>query len=260
MLHNVGNVLNSVNLTATLLSNGIRTSRVSVLNDVVSAMDAHKDDIGEFISNNPKGRELPGFLSRLASVHSEEQSKQLEELEVLCKNVNHIKSIIREQQRYAKVSGFIETVSAADLVEDAIRINAASLKKHAIELKRDFLDLPLVKIDKHQVLQVLVNIIRNAKQAIVEANTTQKQLRIHISKTDSPRTQIKITDNGIGIPPENLQKIFNHGFTTKKNGHGFGLHSGALDLKNMGGDLSVYSDGPGHGTTFTLELPGSTQA
>jgi signal transduction histidine kinase len=66
---------------------------------------------------------------------------------------------------------------------------------------------------------------------------------------------IIVRDNGVGILPENLTRIFGHGFTTKKDGHGFGLHSGALAAKQMNGALSVQSAGPGKGAAFTLELP-----
>jgi signal transduction histidine kinase len=64
-----------------------------------------------------------------------------------------------------------------------------------------------------------------------------------------------VSDNGVGIASENLTRIFNHGFTTRKDGHGFGLHSGALAAREMGGALWAQSDGPGKGATFTLELP-----
>ena len=66
---------------------------------------------------------------------------------------------------------------------------------------------------------------------------------------------ISVADNGIGIPAENLTRIFAHGFTTRKHGHGFGLHSSALAASEMGGALRVQSDGHGCGATFTIELP-----
>jgi signal transduction histidine kinase len=110
------------------------------------------------------------------------------------------------------------------------------------------------KIDKHKVLQILVNLIRNAKHSFDGVKEDKKQITLGITKTDD-RLQIAITDNGIGIPPENLLRIFNHGFTTKKNGHGFGLHSGALTAKELGGTLTAFSEGTGRGSKFTLEFP-----
>ena len=116
-------------------------------------------------------------------------------------------------------------------------------------------------VDKHKVLQILVNLISNAKYALSDSDAKERQLTIAISRqpsrasSDDGFAEVSITDNGIGIARENLIRIFGHGFTTKKNGHGFGLHSGALAAKEMGGSLSVQSAGPGKGATFTLSLP-----
>jgi C4-dicarboxylate-specific signal transduction histidine kinase len=104
------------------------------------------------------------------------------------------------------------------------------------------------------VLQILVNLIRNAKYACDEAGRPDKRLSMRVTKGDE-LVRIAVRDNGIGIPPENLTRIFGHGFTTKKDGHGFGLHSGALAAKELGGSLTAHSDGVGRGATFTLELP-----
>jgi signal transduction histidine kinase len=64
-----------------------------------------------------------------------------------------------------------------------------------------------------------------------------------------------VTDNGIGIPAENFKRLFEHGFTTKQEGHGFGLHSCALAVRELGGDIQTRSDGIGTGATFSLRLP-----
>ena len=71
---------------------------------------------------------------------------------------------------------------------------------------------------------------------------------------------VRVEDNGVGIPPENLTRIFSHGFTTRPHGHGFGLHIGALNAREMGGSLSVASEGTGCGATFTLILPMNSPA
>src|SRR5690606_387494 len=67
-----------------------------------------------------------------------------------------------------------------------------------------------------------------------------------------------VEDQGVGIASENLQRIFQHGFTTRKDGHGFGLHSGAVAARNLNGGLTVQSDGLNRGARFTLTLPVST--
>jgi two-component system NtrC family sensor kinase len=114
---------------------------------------------------------------------------------------------------------------------------------------------PEVLVDRHKVLQILVNLLRNAKYALDAQALAEKRLEIAIASNGVGKVAITVRDNGIGIAPENLTKIFRHGFTTKKEGHGFGLHSGALAAKQLGGSLTCQSDGLGHGAAFTLELP-----
>jgi C4-dicarboxylate-specific signal transduction histidine kinase len=173
----------------------------------------------------------------------------------LTKNVDHIKDIVAMQQSYARVAGVVEEVSLVNLVEDAIQINAAALTRHEVTLVRRFEEVPPLMIDKHKVLQILINVIRNAKYAMDEGSRNEKRLLITIAKTDGEYAMIRVADNGVGIAPENLTRIFSHGFTTRPNGHGFGLHLGALNAREMGGSLSATSEGPGCGAIFTLRLP-----
>ncbi|MDR3458330.1 MAG: PAS domain S-box protein [Verrucomicrobiae bacterium] len=254
VLHNVGNVLNSINVSAALVADNAKKSRVSCLGKVVTLLNEHAADLGTFMVADPKGRQVPGYLSQLADQLAREQQSAIAELDLLRQNIEHIKDIVAMQQNYAKISGVSETVKASDLVEDALRMNAGALARHEIELVRNYTDTPPVTVEKHKVLQILVNLIRNAKYACDDSGRTDKQLTVSVSKTvDGVR--IAVIDNGIGIPPENLTRIFNHGFTTRKGGHGFGLHSGALAAKELGGALTVESRGAGHGATFILDLP-----
>ena len=255
VLHNVGNVLNSVNVSAILLADRLKGSKAPNVAKAAALMREHAGDLGEFLTLDAKGRRLPGYLEQLAECLVEEQTSLLKELASLTHNVEHIKNIVAMQQSYARVAGVSETVQPADLVEDALRINAAALTRHEIQILRDYDPrVPKMTVDKHKVLQILINLIRNAKYACDELNGPDKRLRVRIANGDG-RVRISITDNGVGIPPENLTRIFSLGFTTRKSGHGFGLHSGALAAKELGGALLAHSDGPGQGATFTLELP-----
>jgi PAS domain S-box-containing protein len=257
VLHNVGNVLNSVNVASSCLAGKLRNSKSANLSKVVVMLNQHQEDLGAFLNHDPKGRQLPGYLAQLAEHLAGEQTAALKELTELQKNIEHIKDIVNMQQGFAKVSGLTETFQIADLVEDALKMNASSFVRHDIQIVKEFAILPPVTVEKHKVLQILVNLVRNAKQACDEAEPPEKQLTLRVAGTND-RVRVTVTDNGIGIPPENLNRIFAHGFTTKKTGHGFGLHGGALAAKEMGGSLTVHSDGTGRGAAFTLELPCTT--
>jgi len=254
VLHNVGNVLNSVNVSATLAADIARKSKTVNLTKVVSLLDQHAADLGNFFAHDPKGRQLHNYLRQLNDQLALEQETSVAELESLRRNIEHVKEIVNMQQNYAKMSGLTEVVSVADLVEDSLRINAGALQRHKVQVVREYEPVPTINVEKHKVLQILVNLIRNAKYACDEGNPKEKRMTIRIANGDG-RIKISVTDNGVGIPPENLTRIFNHGFTTRKAGHGFGLHSGALAAKEMGGTLAVHSAGPGQGATFTVELP-----
>jgi signal transduction histidine kinase len=254
VLHNVGNVLNSVNVSSTLVSNQIRKSKVANLSKVVLMLSEHANDMGNFLTSDPKGKQIPGYLGQLSEHLVAEQVTVLKELKLLHENIEHIKDIVVMQQSYAKVSGVVETVKITDLVEDALRLNLGGLQRHGVEVLREFEDIPPLDVEKHKILQILVNLVRNAKYACDESLRMDKLMTLRVQK-NGDRIDISVIDNGIGIPSDNLTRIFNHGFTTRKDGHGFGLHSAVLAAMEMGGALKVYSDGSNQGATFTLELP-----
>ena len=254
VLHNVGNVLNSVNVSSTLLGDQLRKSRVNALPKLVTLLREHEHDLGAFMAGDPRGRQLPGFIRQLSEHLLQEQQAMLQEVAGLKKNVEHIRDIVAMQQSYAKMAGLAEEVEVADLVEDALRMNAGALLRHDVQVARQFQNVPRIIVEKHKVLQILVNLIRNAKYACDEGRHHDKQLALRIWNGDG-KVHVSVQDNGIGIPAENLTRIFGHGFTTRKEGHGFGLHSAALAAREMGGAVRAASPGPGLGATFTLELP-----
>ena len=255
VLHNVGNVLNSVNVSSALVSDRVRKSKTTNLTKLAALVQEHQHDIVAFLTSDPKGRQVPGYLVGLAALLAQEQTEVLKELQSLSANIDHIKEIVAMQQSYSKMSGVMESISVDDLVEDAIRMNNAALVRHDVQVIREYSETPPVFVEKHKVLQILVNLIRNSKYALDESGHSDKQLTVQVRKNGGDFVRVSVIDNGIGIPPQNLTRIFEHGFTTRRNGHGFGLHSGALTAKELGGTLTAYSDGSGKGATFVLELP-----
>ena len=257
VLHNVGNVLNSINVSASVLAHRIKTSKIAQLSKVSALLAEHRSDLGAFLSRDARGKQLPSYIGQLSEILAKDQAFVLEELESLIRNVDHVKDVVATQQSYAKVSGLIEPLSPTDLIDDAIRMNASSIEKHELHVVREFAPgLPQINADKHKVLQILVNLIRNAKFACSESGRCDGRILVAAHPShEADRVLMKVSDNGVGIPADNLTRIFQHGFTTRAHGHGFGLHSSVLAARQMGGDLRVYSEGPGKGATFTLELP-----
>lgn len=159
------------------------------------------------------------------------------------------------QQSHAGVSGLIHELSLAELIEDAIRINLASIERHGIQIVRDFEELPTIALDKQKLLQVLVNLISNAKRALTQSTNHEKRLVVRLRLTGANHARIDVEDNGVGIADENMIRIFSHGFTTRNEGHGFGLHSASLAVKELQGTLTAHSDGPGKGAIFSVDIP-----
>jgi len=255
VLHNVGNVLNSVNVSASLVSESIRKSKVGNVDRVANLLMEHESRLGEFLTSDPKGKQVPAFLKTLAGHLQEEQARVLKELDSLAQSVEHVKTIIAMQQNYAKVTGIHETMSVVDVVEDALRLNAISFTRHEIRVKREFEAKPTATLERHKVMQILVNLLTNAKHALDKPEVKDKTLTVRIALNGNDTVRISVEDTGSGISPESMARLFQHGFTTKPEGHGFGLHHGALAAKEMGGSLTARSDGLGKGATFTLEIP-----
>jgi PAS domain S-box-containing protein len=254
VLHNVGNVLNSVNVSSSLIAEQISQSKISSLSKVVALLQQHANNLPDYLANDAKGKQLPAYLVNLAACLKQEQETVLNEVKMLAENILHIKEIIAMQQNNAQSLGLVETLSAVDLLEDALRLNLGALDRHGIKLVREYAAVPPVAVEKHKVLQILVNLISNAKYACDESGRTDKQITLRIDSRDGG-VNISVEDNGVGIAPEHLTCIFNHGFTTRKGGHGYGLHSAALVAAELGGTLQVFSEGPGKGAIFTLGLP-----
>lgn len=254
VLHNVGNVLNSVNVTANILMEDLANDRIDKLCKASGILQDNTDNLGEFLTNDEQGKHFPIFLSEVSRALSTARDEQLEELRGLTDNIQHIKEIVRAQQSLASAGGISEPVNIEEIVERAIKINSPGLTRHAIEIERNFESLPPVTTDQHKLLQILINLIGNAKAAVCNSRVKDKRISLAIEQIDAA-ARITVVDNGIGIRDEHLREIFTHGFSTKPDGHGFGLHSCALAAQAVGGSLSVESDGPHQGASFTLTIP-----
>ena len=238
VLHNVGNVLNSVNVSAGLVVEKLRRSKVPKLGRAAALLTERNGDLGDYLTNDPNGQKIPGYLAKLSQYLVEENAELVTEVDLLARHIEHIKEVVAVQQSYAKVSGVFENLPADQLVEDSIAMNIGAFERHGVVLERRFSPSPPVRVDRHRVLQILINLLRNAKYALDEVQRIDKRITITIAPANETMVRITVADNGIGILQEDLARIFGHGFTTRRDGHGFGLHSGALAAEEMGGSLT----------------------
>ena len=256
VLHNVGNVLNSVTVSADQVRRQVRASRAPGLGKALALINAHAADLGDFLSHDARGKLLPDYLNQLAEALAAEQASIIDELGQLTRSVDHIREIVTSQQTHAAGAKVVEMLRLPDLIDDAVRMSGTASGAPPLSIVREFAELPLLPLDRHRLLQILVNLIANARQAMDGSGERAPRLILRVALADGgDRLRIDLVDNGEGIAADRLARIFSHGYTTRPDGHGFGLHSCALAAMEMGGTLTAHSAGPGLGATFRLDLP-----
>jgi len=256
VLHSVGNVLNSAVTASATISETIQRSRVQTLSKLVDVITEHRDDMAAFVSNDPRGRRMAELIVELGAALSRENETVRKKLTTLVESHGHIRQIIALQQTYAGVSGVKEQVSLASLVADAVQLYSESFRKHRIDVRLEDPDgLPELRVEKHKVLQIVINLLQNARDALEGCSDRRPEVIVRFFRPDAHHQTLHVVDNGEGIARDNLDRVFNYGFTTKRGGHGFGLHGCANLARERGGKLAATSDGPGRGAAFSLTLP-----
>jgi signal transduction histidine kinase len=256
VLHNVGNVLNSANVSTTLVSDRLKKSKSLGLAKAMELIRAHDHDLGDFLTRDDKGKKLPAFLGLVSDALQEERTGMMGELDQLTRSLDHIRVIISMQQNYAKASGgHVEILELGALLDEALAFNQVSYEKHHVEIVRQYAPLGAGPIDRHKIFQIFMNLLSNARHAVKDLEQPLRQITVSLQAGAAGRVVIEVSDNGVGIDGEVMKRLFEHGFTTKKEGHGFGLHSSANAATELGGTLTCRSDGLGKGATFRLEIP-----
>lgn len=255
VLHNVGNVLNSVTISATCLAESFKNTRLGQLDRLVELLAQHREDLAHFLSEDERGKLFPAYLEKLAGVLNKQLLKDSEEVRKLSQHLSHAIEVIRAQQAQANVKAVLEPVDVQELLEQAVKINAVEIDEGDVSVQRDIAPLPTLLIDKHKVLQILINLVKNAVQSLRLVDNRQRELHLGLQRNRDGLTVFSVADNGVGISSEDLSRVFSYGFTTKADGHGFGLHNAANAATEMGGQISVTSPGIGQGACFSLNLP-----
>ena len=251
VLHNVGNVLNSVNVSVSLVTERLRDTPIGDLPKVVGLLIANASDLGAYLTRDPTGRQVPGFLEMLAQHWTVEHSELVDEVKRLQGSVQHIKDIVTRQQSLSGISGVLEEVHLPRLIDDALAIHDDALRKSRVDVRREYEKTPLAMCDRAKLTQILVNLIANAEESLAQTAATERHLTLHTKTNENGNVEIHVIDDGCGIAPEVRDRLFTHGFTTKKTGHGFGLHASALAAQEMGGRFAPTT------TTRILARPSS---
>lgn len=259
VLHNVGNVLNSINVSLTTVSDKVANSKAKKLERLVSLLETHRQDIDNFLTKTPKGKAVPEFLTQLSRALNDEISTVSHELGIMEEDIAHVKTIIAAQQSHATSKSMFETVNVAELCKTALSITGKESTECGIEFVMEIDSELEIVTNKHQVLDILLNLLANAIESINEEKPAIGVITFtSVQSEDGKFVEICVTDNGVGIDEETQIKLFRHGFTTKDNGHGFGLHSCSNGAKTLGGDLDISSPGLHQGATAVLKLPTQT--
>ncbi|MBH0197232.1 MAG: PAS domain-containing protein [Nitrospira sp.] len=257
VLHNAGNVLNSINVSTDTLLKAVKKPGVEDVCRIASMFHEHQNNLYQFLTADQKGRQIPAYLSLVAESLSGNHQTIQNELDALMKQVDHLKQVITVPHDVARAGNVLEPVFAEELMEQAVLIAMPELARYRIEIIREYHPVPRIMTDRHQVLQILVNVITNARNAMVEypGRAHQLSLRVGMMQDGNRSVRFEVADTGCGIAAENIPRLFAQGFTTRKAGRGLGLHSAAISAKSLGGSIQAHSEGEGYGAIFVLDLP-----
>jgi NO-binding membrane sensor protein with MHYT domain/two-component sensor histidine kinase len=255
VLHSVGNVLNSLGVSASLVQSGLRESRAGNVQRIAALLTEQGDQIGKFIDGDERGRQIPSYLAQLGEHLTTEHKNLQREAQAIVVHVEHICKIVAAQQTYARRGGVSESVDVAELLDNAIALNFGAGAGTGVQINRRYDSVPPVALDRHKLIQILGNFLSNARHALKDRPEGQRVLTPCIRAQSADWLMIEVEDSGVGIDADALSRLFEFGFTTKADGHGFGLHSSAILAKELGGDVRGHSEGPGRGARFTLRLP-----
>lgn len=254
VLHNIGNILNSVNISTTVLNETLKDSKIPKLLKANNLLNQHQDNLREFLLKDPRGMKLLQYYLKLNDPMDDEYKKLQAHCNRLTDKVRLMLEVIDAQQDFAKVGRISEEVQLEQIIEDTLTLQAGSIERHDLDIEKEFADTDEVNVQKSKLIHILINLFSNAKDAMAKNDISQKKITIRTHQ-DEESVYLFISDSGTGIDDKNINKIFNHGFTTKENGHGYGLHTCANYMTEMGGSIKATSKGSGHGATFILTFP-----
>ncbi|MEO7730596.1 MAG: ATP-binding protein, partial [Kofleriaceae bacterium] len=255
ILHNIGNALNSVNVSATVVGDLVRQSKLNSVPKIFAMITEHRADLARFFGEDRRGQLLPDYFARLDAIIESDKIAIVTELQSLARHVDHIKVIVRSQQAHVKPGTAVETFDLHAVLDDALQRSIQTRDHDAIEIVRCFDPLPPARLDRHKVLQILTSLLANAREAVLTKPIGARRIIVRARRATHGDLEVTIEDNGCGVDPQHFDQIFRVGFTTKADGHGLGLHDSACAARELDGNLTAHSAGVGLGASFLLVLP-----
>lgn len=255
VLHNINNVLNTVGVANESMVELVRTSRMGNLIRALNLVKANRDNLAHYLTEDDRGKLIPGYLGDLVEVLAKEHEIIGDELEVMTRHIRLMKGIIETQQNHAKGAIGSERVDLVLLCEDALHLQQPAIERHHIEVRRDYRSEDPVDARKAELTHILINLVKNAVEAM--GFQAERVLGLTTARDEQGRLYLEVSDTGVGIAADDMARLFTHGFTTKQDGHGFGLHYCQRVMQEMGGQITVASEGPGLGARFRLVFNGS---
>ncbi len=252
ILHNVGNILNSLKVSAQLIQEVLRKSSIDGFKNANQLLNEHADNLNDFFRHNPKGKKLLLYYQTLEEKFEGDNNKIISYMSRLFDKIQEISDVVAAQQDYAGAPSFLEELDVSVIIDSVLVIESEIMEESYISVEKEYTNVPKIVAQKTKFLHILVNLFKNARNAMTESSS--KKLSVRVDCND--RTVfIRVKDTGMGIPQKDITKIFAYGYTTMKDGLGFGLHNCANYMTEMGGKIWAESDGKGEGATFVLEFP-----
>lgn len=255
VLHNVENILNSINVSIVSIHEQLNNSIINDLQEVSRLLKQHKKTIADYISKDKNGKYIPEFISKIYEKLNSEKIIITNETKSLEVNLSHIRDIITLEQSLSTKMGLTEKTDIPELIKDVLMLTKTRYQATKIQIVTDFSPIKTVIIDREKLFYVLTSLVINAIDSVLESNNHNKKIILRLKQKNDRCFMIQINDTGVGIKHENLKKIFSYEFTTKTRGHGFGLHTSVNYIEELSGSISAESEGENKGATFTLVLP-----
>ena len=259
VLHNMGNALTGINIGLEHLQEEVLATRVDLLLRSSDLLQQHADDLAAFLTMDRRGKLIPTMIDKVSTHLNDGRERVLHHLEVLQDKVIQLNTVLHMQNKYATASQRLtESCLANEIIDDALQICAAALSQNRIAVRRQYTALEPIKLERHRILQILINLISNAVHAMMELAPEHKRvLTVRVGQS-SDSCIFEVEDTGAGVDEDIRHKIFTFGFTTRPNRHGIGLHASATDAQAMSGSLHLDLSGEEGGARFVLTLPRDT--